>query len=425
MLIVNPIEKIQGKISVPGDKSISHRAVMLSGISQGKSRIKGFLRGEDCLSTIACFRGLGIDIQEKNQEIHITGKGLHGLSEPKDILDAGNSGTTMRLLSGILAGQNFLSIITGDDSLKKRPMDRIANPLREMGAAIDGRCGGSLAPLVIRGGGLQGMDYTLPVPSAQVKSAVLLAGLYAEGYTIVREKSISRDHTERMLRFLGGNIKTQKGVITLKSSNLEGQEIEVPGDISSAAFFIAAAAAFEGAHLIVEKVGLNPTRTGIIDVLRDMGADIEFDRIHKSGGEEIGDIIVRGRKLLGTNIDETIIPRLIDEIPVIAVIAAVAEGKTTIRGAGELKVKESNRITAMVTELKKRGVDIKELPDGMEINGPNEIRGGVAESYQDHRIAMAMAICGLFAKEPIKIKDPECIAISFPEFEEKLKQISG
>ena len=425
MLIVNPIEKIQGKISVPGDKSISHRAVMLSGISQGKSRIKGFLRGEDCLSTIACFRGLGIDIQEKNQEIHITGKGLHGLSEPKDILDAGNSGTTMRLLSGILAGQNFLSIITGDDSLKKRPMDRIANPLREMGAAIDGRCGGSLAPLVIRGGGLQGMDYTLPVPSAQVKSAVLLAGLYAEGNIIVREKSISRDHTERMLRFLGGNIKTEKGVITLKSSNLEGQEIEVPGDISSAAFFIAAAAAFEGAHLIVEKVGLNPTRTGIIDVLRDMGADIEFDRIHKSGGEEIGDIIVRGRKLLGTNIDETIIPRLIDEIPVIAVIAAVAEGKTTIRGAGELKVKESNRIAAMVTELKKRGVDIKELPDGMEINGPNEIRGGVAESYQDHRIAMAMAICGLFAKEPIKIKDPECIAISFPEFEEKLKQISG
>ena len=425
MLIVNPIEKIQGKISVPGDKSISHRAVMLSGISQGKSRIKGFLRGEDCLSTIACFRGLGIDIQEKNQEIHITGKGLHGLSEPKDILDAGNSGTTMRLLSGILAGQNFLSIITGDHSLKKRPMDRIANPLREMGAAIDGRCGGSLAPLVIRGGGLQGMDYTLPVPSAQVKSAVLLAGLYAEGYTIVREKSISRDHTERMLRFLGGNIKTQKGVITLKSSNLEGQEIEVPGDISSAAFFIAAAAAFEGAHLIVEKVGLNPTRTGIIDVLRDMGADIEFDRIHKSGGEEIGDIIVRGRKLLGTNIDETIIPRLIDEIPVIAVIAAVAEGKTTIRGAGELKVKESNRIDAMVRELKKRGVDIKELPDGMEINGPNEIRGGVAESYQDHRIAMAMAICGLFAKEPIKINNPECIAISFPEFEDKLKQISG
>jgi len=425
MLIVNPIENIQGRISVPGDKSISHRAVMLSGISQGKSRIKGFLRGEDCLSTIACFRGLGIEIQEIDQEVHIMGKGLHGLTEPQDILDAGNSGTTMRLLSGILAGQNFLSIITGDDSLKKRPMDRIANPLRKMGAAIDGRCGGSLAPLVIRGGGLRGMDYTLPVPSAQVKSAVLLAGLYVEENTIVREKSTSRDHTERMLKFLGGNIKTEKGVITLKSSLLEGQEIEVPGDISSAAFFIAAAAAFEGAHLLVEKVGLNPTRTGIIDVLKDMGADIEFDRIHNSGGEEIGDIIVRGRKLRGTNIDEAIIPRLIDEIPVIAVIAAVAEGKTTITGAGELKVKESNRITAMVTELKKRGVDIKELPDGMEINGPNVIRGGEAESYRDHRIAMAMAICALFAKDPIKIKDPECIAISFPQFEEKLKQITG
>ncbi|AOY75814.1 3-phosphoshikimate 1-carboxyvinyltransferase [Clostridium formicaceticum] len=425
MLATSKINKIQGKITVPGDKSISHRAVMLSSISKGVSRIQGFLRGEDCLSTIACFRGLGIEIEDKGKEIILQGKGLHGLKEPADVLDAGNSGTTMRLLSGILAGQEFLTIVTGDGSLRKRPMARVAVPLRKMGATIEGRDNGNLAPLVIRGGNLKAIDYTSPVSSAQVKSAILLAGLYSGGKTIVREEITSRDHTEKMLKSLGAKITTEAGKVTVERSELYSQgEIEVPGDISSAAFFMAAAAAIPGSHLIIEKVGLNPTRTGIIDVLKEMGAEIEIDNVFTSGGEEIGDIIIKGKKLQGTSIGKEIMPRLIDEIPVIAVIAAVAEGKTMITGAEELKVKESNRITSMVTEMKKLGIRVTELPDGMEIEGNNQISGGVVESYGDHRIAMAMAIAGLFANDSVEINDSACIAVSFPEFEETLKQVA-
>jgi 3-phosphoshikimate 1-carboxyvinyltransferase len=424
MFTTHKIHKIEGKITVPGDKSISHRAVMLSSISKGKGRIKGFLRGEDCLSTIACFRGLGIEVEDKGEEIVVHGKGLYGLEEPQDILDAGNSGTTMRLLSGILAGQEFLSIMTGDSSLRRRPMARIAVPLRQMGASIEGRNNGNLAPLVIRGGNLKGIDYASPVSSAQIKSAILLAGLYSEGDTTVREEIVSRDHTENMLKSLGANIHVENGIVTVRKSELYAQDIQVPGDISSAAFFMAAAAALPGSHLIIEKVGLNPTRTGMIDVLRDMGADIEIDNLFVSGGEEIGDIMVRGRNLKSASLTKEIIPRLIDEIPVIAVIAAVAEGKTIITGAEELKVKESNRITSMVTEMKKLGIQVRELPDGMEIEGPNEIRGGRVESYGDHRIAMAMAVAGLFANEPVEIENSECIAVSFPDFEKKLKAIT-
>lgn len=424
MFATHKIHKLEGKITVPGDKSISHRAVMLSSISRGTSRVSGFLRGEDCLSTIACFRGLGIEIEDRGKEIVVQGKGLYGLKEPEDVLDAGNSGTTMRLLSGILAGQEFLTIVTGDGSLRKRPMARIAAPLRQMGATIEGRDKGNLAPLVIRGGNLKAIDYASPVSSAQVKSAILLAGLYSQGNTIVREEIVSRDHTENMLTSLGANIKRENGVVTLEKSELFGQDIQVPGDISSAAFFMAAAAAIPGSHLIIEKVGLNPTRTGIIDVLKAMGADIQIDNLFTSGGEEIGDIIVKGKKLKATSLTKEIMPRLIDEIPVIAVIAAVAEGKTTITGAEELKVKESNRITAMVTEMKKLGIQVTELPDGMEIEGPNEIGGGQIESYGDHRIAMAMAIAGLFANAPVEIQNSECIAVSFPEFEERLKEIA-
>ncbi|ABR46872.1 3-phosphoshikimate 1-carboxyvinyltransferase [Alkaliphilus metalliredigens QYMF] len=423
MLVTNKVEKLEGKMTVPGDKSISHRAIMLSSISKGTSRVKGFLRGEDCLSTISCFRDLGIDIEDRGTEIIIQGKGLHGLSEPLNVLDAGNSGTTIRLISGILAGQKFLTIVTGDASLRKRPMERIATPLRKMGAFIEGRDYGNLAPLVIRGGNLKGMDYASPVSSAQVKSAILLAGLYGEGDTIVREKITSRDHTEKMLKGLGANISTDQGVTRLGKSELYGQSIEVPGDISSAAFFMAGAAALPGSFLITEGVGLNPTRTGIIDVLRDMGGDIEIHNLRQSGGEEIGDIMIRGKKLYGTEIGKEIIPRLIDEIPVLAIIAATAEGKTIITGAEELKVKESNRITAMVTEMQKVGIKVTELPDGMEIEGGQVITGGRVESYGDHRIAMAMAICGLFAQEPIKINDSQCIDISFPNFEEKLKAV--
>lgn len=424
MFISHRVDKLEGKITVPGDKSISHRAVMLSSISKGTSRIEGFLRGEDCLRTIACFRGLGIEIEDKGREIIVHGRGLYGLREPDDVLDAGNSGTTMRLLSGILAGQEFLTIVTGDASLRRRPMARIAVPLREMGAKIEGRSNGNLAPLVIRGGNLKALDYSSPVSSAQVKSAILLAGLYADGDTIVREKIVSRNHTEKMLKSLGANIQVDNGVVTIGKSELYGQNIQVPGDISSAAFFMAAAAAMPGSHLVIEKVGLNPTRTGIIDVLREMGAEVEIDNLLTSGGEEIGDIIVKGRKLKATTITKEIIPRLIDEIPVIAIIAAMAKGTTIITGAEELKVKESNRISSMVTEMKKLGIRVRELPDGMEIEGSNEITGGQVETYGDHRIAMALAIAGLFAKEDVKVENSDCIAVSFPTFEEKLKNIA-
>ncbi|SCY11681.1 3-phosphoshikimate 1-carboxyvinyltransferase [Alkaliphilus peptidifermentans] len=424
MLRVNRVNKIQGIIAVPGDKSISHRSIMLASISKGETVIENFLRGEDCLSTIDCCRGLGIRIEEEGKKIIVYGNGLSGLKEPEDVLNVGNSGTTIRLLSGILAGQEFLTIITGDSSIRRRPMARIATPLREMGAIIEGRDNGRLAPLSIKGGGLKAIDYTLPVSSAQVKSAIMLAGLFANGNTKVTETTQSRDHTERMLKAFGGNVKKEDNTIIISKSDLYGQTVEVPGDISSAAFFMVAAAAMPGSNLTIQKVGLNPTRTGIIDVLKKMGADIEMENSFVSGGEEIGDIIIRGCKLVGTCIEKEIIPRLIDEIPVIAVAAALAEGKTTITGAEELKFKESNRITAMVTEMKKLGINITELTDGMEIEGPNIIGGGNVESYGDHRIAMAMAICGLFANDTVKISNSECISISFPQFEERLKEIT-
>ena len=424
MLKVNKVHKIQGNIRVPGDKSISHRGVMLSGISEGKGVIEGFLPGEDCRRTIACFRGLGIEIEDSGSQIIVHGKGLKGLREPEDVLDAGNSGTTLRLLSGILAGQDFLTVITGDASLRRRPMDRIAKPLRQMGAVIEGRDRGRLAPLVIRGGNLKGMDYTSPVSSAQVKSAVLLAGLYGRGPTVVREAVTSRDHTERMIKALGGTITTEKGKAVIEPSRLQAGHIRVPGDISSAAFFMAAAAALPGSRLVIRGVGLNPTRTGIIDVLRKMGASIEIDHVTESGGEKAGDVIIEGKKLSGVTITGEMIPGLIDEIPVIAVIAATAEGRTTITGAEELKVKESNRLTAMVTEMKKLGIKVQELPDGMEIQGGNRIGGGTVESYGDHRIAMAMAVAGLFAEVPVKIPDSGCIGVSFPDFHQILKQVT-
>ncbi|QUH24833.1 3-phosphoshikimate 1-carboxyvinyltransferase [Serpentinicella alkaliphila] len=423
VLITSKVSKIQGKIKVPGDKSISHRAIMLASISEGKSVIDGFLFGEDCLSTVSCFRKLGISININEGQIEVEGKGLYGLSEPEDILDAGNSGTTMRLMTGILAGQSFLSIITGDDSLRKRPMERIALPLRKMGASINGRKGGKLAPVVIEGKNLEGIEYILPVSSAQIKSAVLLAGLYADGETTVEEDVQSRDHTEKMLEFFGAKITKDNNRVTVSPSVLKAQNITVPGDISSAAFFMAAAAAIPGSYLIIEGVGINQTRSGIIDVLTEMGAKIQVENIKHSGGEEIGDIHIEGVNLKGVNISKAIIPRLIDEIPVLAVIAAKAEGITRITGAEELKVKETNRISTMVSEMKKVGIEVNELPDGMEIIGGSKINGGTVESHGDHRVAMAMAICGLLADEPIKILGNECIDISFPDFENILKSV--
>lgn len=424
MLVCEKADKLRGIITVPGDKSISHRAVMLGAISSGKTVVEGFLNGQDCLSTIGCFRAMGIEIEQQTTHVEIHGKGIRGLKEPGDILDAGNSGTTMRLLAGILAGQDFLSVVTGDASLRQRPMARIAAPLRQMGARIDGREQGRLAPLIIRGGGLTGITYTTPVPSAQIKSAVLLAGLFAAGETTVIEPSLSRDHTERMLTAFGIAVKRQQTAVTVVPGQLEGQHIKVPGDISSAAFFMVAAAAKPGAELLIQNVGLNPTRTGILDILIRMGADIQVQNLYRFGDEEAGDILIRGSVLQGVEVESEIIPRLIDEIPVLAVAAALAHGTTRIRGAEELKVKESNRLAAICSELGKMGVQIAEQEDGLEIIGPNRIHGAEINSYHDHRIAMAMAVCALFAEGRTTIPESACIDISFPGFGELLKQIT-
>ncbi len=397
---------------------------MLLAISEGSAAITGFLRGADCLSTLECLRNLGAQIEDRGSQIIVQGRGLKGLGKPAGILDVGNSGTTMRLLSGILAGQDFASIITGDDSIKARPMDRIAVPLRSMGAKITGREGLDLAPLVVQGGCLQGIDYTLPIASAQVKSAILLAGLYAAGETIVRELIPARNHTELMLEYMGAEIEIDCNRVTIAPSQLEARDIRVPGDISSAAFFMVAAASLPGSHVVIENVGLNRTRTGVIDVLRAMGARIELENLGQQNGELYGDIVVRGSALHGTTIPPEWIPSLVDEVPILAVAASQAEGVTMITGAQELRFKESNRIQALVTELGKLGVEIHELPDGLVIEGPNKILGAEVESYGDHRMAMALAVAGLFAQDAVKVNGSQCVDVSFPGFERILKELA-
>ena len=414
---------MEGTCRVPGDKSISHRAVMLGGISQGTTKIKGFLTGEDCLSTLRCFQQMGVEVEEKMDVITIKGQGLYGLQEPNDVLDAGNSGTTMRLMSGILSGQSFMSVVTGDNSLRNRPMDRIAIPLREMGARIHGREGGRKAPLVIHGGKLKPIQYQMPVASAQVKSAVLLAGLYADGATSVTETRCSRDHTERMLKAFGGKLMVEGLKRTIHPSELKGEAVEVPGDISSAAFLMVAAACLPNSDIIIESVGLNPTRAGILTVLQKMGADITIHHERETGGEPIGDVQIRGGQLRGIDIGEDLVPSLIDEIPVISVAASCAKGITRITGARELRVKETDRISAMAEELEKIGVKVETLEDGMVIEGPQRIRGGITDSHGDHRIAMAMAVAGLLAESPVRVENAGCIAVSFPGFEDLLRQL--
>lgn len=423
MLTIKPGIKLEGTCRVPGDKSISHRAVMLGGISQGKTKIKGFLTGEDCLSTLRCFKQMGVDVEETGDVMVIKGKGLCGLREPEDVLNAGNSGTTMRLMSGILSGQSFMSVVTGDSSLRNRPMDRIAVPLRQMGARIEGREGGRKAPLVIQGGELKGIHYQMPVASAQVKSAVLLAGLYADGETSVTEIRPSRDHTERMLKAFGGNLVVRGLTRTIVTGELKGDEVEVPGDISSAAFLMVAAACLPGSDITIESVGLNPTRAGIIKVLQQMGADISIHNQRETGGEPLGNVRIQGGQLQGIDIGEDLVPSLIDEIPIIAVAASCATGITRITGARELRVKETDRISAMAEELKNIGVQVETLEDGMVIEGPQKIKGGLTHSHGDHRIAMAMAVAGLLAASSVTVENPECIAVSFPGFEEVLRQL--
>lgn len=416
--------KLQGRVQVPGDKSISHRAIMFGALARGRTVVRGFLRGEDCLSTVSCFRSLGIEIRDDGEFLEIIGQGLHGLKEPESFLNTGNSGTTTRLLLGILAGQKFYSVLAGDKSLCSRPMGRVIKPLSAMGAKIYGRRENTLAPLTVLPAELIPGDYALPVASAQVKSALLLAGMYADGVSSVIEPYLSRDHSERMLRSFGAELEISGLKVQIKGHpKLTGQEITVPGDISSAAFFLVAGAVAEKAEIVLTNVGLNQTRTGIIDVLKAMGADIEILREETIAGEPTGDILVRNSSLHGVNVRGEMIPRLIDEIPILAVAAALAEGETVISDAAELRVKETDRIAAVVAELKKMGADITEKPDGMIIHGGQPLHGAECETYHDHRMAMALAVAGLNADGETVINGAECAAVSFPDFFVLLKDL--
>lgn len=414
---------LRGTVTVPGDKSISHRAVMLGALADGDTHISGLLMGEDCLSTIDCFRKMGVQIDVRDGGVTVHGVGLHGLRAPEGPLYTGNSGTTTRLLSGILAAQPFPVSMTGDASIEQRPMGRIITPLREMGADIRGR-DGKYCPLHIAPAALHGVRYEMPVASAQLKSAILLAGLYADGVTEVVEPAPSRDHTERMLRAMGVQVEQDGCRVAVHAPlALRACSIEVPGDISSAAFFLAAGAIVPGSELTVKNVGINPTRDGVLEVLRAMGADITCTNV-RDAAEPVADLTVRASALHGTEIGGPLIPRLIDELPVLAAAAAFAEGETVIRDAQELKVKESNRIAAMVAELTRAGVDCTETADGMVIRGGRP-RGAAFETYRDHRIAMSMAVLALGAAGESEILDPGVVSISYPGFFDTLRQIGG
>ena len=419
---INPTTNLKGKIHIPGDKSISHRSVMFGSIALGTTEITHFLNGADCLSTIDCFRKLGVDIEQRPDCILVHGKGLHGLSAPADILNVGNSGTTTRLMSGILVGQDFTSVMSGDDSLNSRPMGRIMKPLNSMGAHITSIHGNNCAPLKIEPGNLHGIDYQSPVASAQVKSAVLLAGLYADGTTSVTEPALSRNHTELMLKSFGADISSIQhtdGTATAHIApckELYAQKIQVPGDISSAAYFIAAALLVPGSELLIQNVGINPTRAGILEVCQNMGADITYLNQKNAGGEPTADLLVKYSHLHGTTIKGSMIPTLIDEIPMIAVMAAHAEGTTVIKDAAELKVKETNRIDTVTEGLKAMGAEITPTDDGMIIEGGTSLTGAHIQSYLDHRIAMAFAIAGLTAQGETIIENSQCVDVSYPEF---------
>ncbi len=425
MQVVTKAKRLRGEVSVPGDKSISHRAVMLGAIAEGVTEISGFLTGADCLSTIDCFRKLGIRIDREGEHVKVYGEGLYGLKEPEDVLDVGNSGTTIRLISGILSGQPFTSTLTGDASIRRRPMKRVLHPLSEMGARILGRDNQNKAPFSLQGGDLQAVRYQTPVASAQIKSAILLAGLYAPGKTTVIEPEKSRNHTEVMLQGFGAKVtESQNSSVVEGLPVLEAQKITIPGDISSAAFFIVAALIVPDSELVITNVGINQTRTGILDVLWQMGADISVLNERETSGEKVGDLLVKSSPLKGVSFGGDIIPRLVDEIPVLAVAAALAEGTTTITNAEELKVKESNRLETITTELKKMGANITETADGLIIKGPVRLTGAVCKSHHDHRIAMACAVAGLVADKETMINEPECVDISFPEFFDRLETLS-
>lgn len=413
----HPAKAVRGSITVPGDKSISHRAVMFGSLAKGTTTVRGFLRGEDTLATLNAFRAMGIEALDNGDQLVIHGKGLRGLSEPQDVLDCGNSGTSMRLMTGLLAGQSFFSVLSGDQYLRARPMGRVIEPLRSMGGSIFGRSGGTKAPLAVQGKNLQGVVYTSPVASAQVKSALLLAGLYAAGETEVVEPTLSRDHTERMLRYFGADIDSfPRGARIRPGNELIGADVVVPADISSAAFFIVAALLVPGSELLITGVGVNPTRTGILDILWEMGADIQLLHKREVSGEPVADLLVRSSSLRGIQISGDVVPRAIDEFPILSVAASRASGTTTIRDAKELRVKETDRIAAMAVNLGKAGVAVHETEDGMVITGSERFCGCSVDSFGDHRIAMSMLIAGLAAAGSITVSDTDCIATSFPGF---------
>ncbi len=422
--VIYPKKSLSGTITVPGDKSISHRAVMFGAIAEGTTEISGFLTGDDCMSTISCFKKLGINIEVSGDKVKVYGKGLKGLSKPTEILDAGNSGTTIRLISGILSAQPFSCEITGDASIQKRPMNRVINPLSQMGAKIKGIEKDGFAPLHIDGTQLNAINYNLPVASAQVKSAILLASLFANGTTTIVEPVASRNHTEIMLNYFGANIKNENGKITSTPvKQLYGKPVCVPSDISSAAFFMVAGMIVPNSHIIIKNVGINKTRTGIIDALKAMGGDIKILNERDESGEAVADIEVKSSKLKAITLEGEIIPRMIDEIPVFAVAALFANGTTTVKDAQELKVKESNRIATMATELGKMGANIEETDDGMIINGNAVLNGAEVESHNDHRVAMSLAVAALMANGETKINNSESVTISFPNFYEYLEKL--
>ena len=424
------ITGLRGEVNIPGDKSISHRCIMFGSIASGTTEISNFLQGADCLATINCFRRMGIEIENQEEKIIVHGKGLHGLTAPTEILDVGNSGTTTRLISGILVGQPFESKLSGDNSLNSRPMKRIMEPLTKMGGHISSILRNGCAPLYIAPGKLHGIHYDSPVASAQVKSSILLAGLYADGETSVTEPSLSRNHTELMLKEFGADIRSQFDLNTSKAtafirpcSELYGQKIMVPGDISSAAYFIAAGLLVPDSEILIKNTGINATRAGILKVCEDMGANITLLNERTEGGEAIADILVRTSKLHGTTISGDIIPTLIDEIPIIAIMAAAAEGTTIIKDAAELKVKETNRIETVVDNLKAMGCDIIATDDGMIIHGGKTLHGTTIHTLLDHRIAMAFSIAALIAEDTTRILDSKCVDVSYPTFYDSFENL--
>lgn len=424
-IVTEPIRTLKGEIELPGDKSISHRAVMIGSIASGPTLIKNFLAGEDVLRTIEAFRAMGIEIKERGDgTLSIDGKGPRGLLQPEQAIYLGNSGTSMRLILGILAGQPFRCELTGDESLSRRPMRRVTQPLRDMGAKVSGTDDANFAPLLIEGGRLSPIDYKCPIASAQVKSAILLAGLYASGQTTITEPAKSRDHTERMLQFFGADLSVRDLTVSIKGPvRLSGRVVEVPGDISSASFFLVAGATVKGSKVTCRSVGLNPTRAGILDVLTQMGAKLEVIREDTEAFEPKGDLRVEGGALKGVRIGPDMVPRVIDELPIIMVAAALADGKTIIEGARELRVKEADRISSMAYNLKELGVEVKETEDGMVIHGQRFLRGARLKSFGDHRTAMSMVIAGLLARNKTTIEDTDCITTSFPGFMETLKRL--